>query len=169
MEITDVDVSLSHGQYFRKRLIMVYIGFAVCCLFPILTVVMLVIPQMEWDALFLGTMICGNIGSMLFLGVLFYVKIKNDRLANMIKLWLEDAVEVKAYSKKIDEKRFGFQPVATKIQVSFTLDNRTYKIDSTYNVFGGYKGYVGCFNKYADREVKIMYSPKYNEVMILKD
>lgn len=41
--------------------------------------------------------------------------------------------------------------------------------ESTARVYGGGEGYVGCFNKYADREVNILYSPKFDEVMILKD
>lgn len=168
MKITDVDVSLSHGQYFRKRFIIVYIGMAVCCFFPILTVIMLAL-QLEWDMQMIVAMALGNVGSIAFLAVLIYIKIKNDKLKNKIKLWLADAVELKAYSTKIEEHKMGFQPIATKIQVEFDYADKHYKIESTYQVFGGYKGCVGCFNKYADREINILYSPKYDEVMILRD
>ncbi len=168
MKITDIDVSLSHGQLFHKQLILVYFGMVVCCLFPILTIIMIAL-QMEWTAEIVSTMALCNILGFAFLALLIYIKIKNDRLKNKIKLWLDDAVTLKAYSQKIDEHKLGIQPKATKIQVTFTFDNNHYKRQSTYKVFGGYEGCVGCFNKYADKEVDILYSPKYDEVMILKD
>lgn len=170
MEVTKVDVSLSHGQFFnKKQFLVVYFAMAAVCLFPLLTIILLCIPDVEWDSEMVLVVVLGNLFAFAFMSLLVYVEIKNRKLKSKIQLWLEDAVEIKAYSKKIGENRLGMQPKATKIQVRFTIDGNHYVKESTYKVFGGWEGYVGCFNKYADKEVEILYSPKYDEVMILRE
>ncbi len=61
------------------------------------------------------------------------------------------------------------QPKATKIRIDFYCNDAAFRKESTVKVFGGQSGYVGCFNNYADKEVNILYSPQYDEVMIIKD
>lgn len=40
---------------------------------------------------------------------------------------------------------------------------------STAKVFGGQIGYLGTFNKYANKKVTILYSPSFDEVLILNE
>lgn len=170
MEIRNVDVSLSHGQLFnKKQFVFVYLGMAACCLLLILPILMLCVPEMEWARQMVVAIVFADVLAVAFMSLLVYVEIKNRKLQSKIKLWLEDAVEIRAYSKKIGENRLGIKPKATKIQIRFSLNKKHYSRESTYQVFGGEKGYVGCFNKFADKEVNILYSLKYDEVMILKD
>ena len=170
MQISNVDVSLSQGRILNKsQLFLIYFSMAVCCCFPLLTIIMLLIQQIEWDFELALLMSSLNILAIAFLAVLIYIKVKDKKLKNKIMIWLEDAVEIKAYSKKVGENRLGLQPKAIKIQVQFSLNGLNYIKESTAKVFGGWDGYVGCFNKYADREVNILYSPKYNEIMIIKN
>ncbi len=170
-QIENIDVSLSLGNILdKKQLCVLYLGIGISCCFPLLTLVMLCIPQVEWDIQVSVLMGLGNIFSVALLSVFVFIKCKDSRLKKQIAVWLEDAIEVKgAYSKQIDEKRLGFQPKAIKIQVKFCLDGKSYKRESTAKVFGGITGYVGCFNRYADKEINILYSQKHDEVLILKD
>ena len=170
MQISKIDVSLSQGQILNKtQLFLFYFGVVVFCCFPVITLIMLCIPQIEWDfeiALLISIL---NIGAIALLSVFIFIKVKDNKLKNKVKIWLEDAVEIKAYSKKVGENRLGLQPKAIKIQVQFSLNDIHYIRESTAKVFGGWEGYVGCFNKYANREISILYSPKYDEVLILKE
>lgn len=62
--------------------------------------------------------------------------------------------------------RYGFPFRTSAIKVKFKYDGKVYNKLSTYK---GYTSYLAIYNKYADREILIAYSPKYDEVMILKD
>lgn len=170
INISDIDVSLSQGQLYRIiHFIILWFAFISSSLLIIMGIVSLVISCIEWDSeIFIAGIICIFMG-ICFLIVITHCLIKDKKIKRKVVIWLEDAKELKAYSKKIDEHRLGMQPKSTKIQIDFTLNNNRYKIESTYKVFGGYEGSVSCFNKYADRDVNILYSPKYNEVLILKD
>jgi hypothetical protein len=169
MQISNIETSLSQGNLLnRKQFFVLYLAMSVCCLFPIITIILLAIPQVEWDMQLVILMSICDIGSFSLLSVSVYVKIKNNKLINSITAWLDGAIEVRAYSKKMNENRLGIQPKATKIQVSFTLNGQVYKKESTAKGFGGQQGYLGAFNKYADREINILYSPRYDEVLILK-
>jgi hypothetical protein len=130
---------------------------------------MLIIPQVEWDSLTIFGMVGGDIFSFAFLAVLIFIKNDNNKRRDKIILCLEDAIETTAKSVKIGEIRLGFQPKSVKIQVRFKVNGKTYIRESTAKVFGGWEGYLGVYKKYADREICILYSQKYDEVLILKD
>ena len=170
MKLPNVDVSLSHGKLFNKKhFIPLYIALSTSCLFPVLTVFLLCLPAVEWDNDMIVALTLGNLFAAAIISLFVYVERKNRKLKNKISVWSTDAVKIRAYSKKVGEIRLGMQPKATKIQVRFTLNAVEYIRESTYKVLGGLEGYVGCFNQYADRAVTVLYSPKYDEVMILKD
>ncbi len=163
-------ISLSLGNILdKKQLFWGYFGISVCCLFPILTLILLLIPQVEWDVTLVSLMSVCDIGAFAFLSVLIFVLIKDKKIVETVKPWLDDAVEIESFSKKVGEIRLGIQPKSTKIQVKFTWQGTHYIRESTVKLFGGQEGYAGWFNKYADRKVRILYSPKYDEVILLKD
>ncbi|MDR3021716.1 MAG: hypothetical protein LBU60_03465 [Clostridiales bacterium] len=104
--------------------------------------------------------------------------------------FLDDGiVEFNAYSEKLDEvvkKDNGLYRIPildrkvkmTSIRVKFEIDGQLYEKDSVLGEYEiGYKekkgavkkGYHRFFNKYADKHIRILYSYKYDEVMILKD
>ncbi len=165
-----IDVSLSRGKLWnRAQSVVFYCGIVACCCFFVITVLLIAIPQVVWDIELILIMGSCDIGAVAFMSLLIVVKIQKEKLSKDVMLWLEDAIEIKAYSQKLGENRLGFQPKATKIRVSFNIGGKHFRKDSSLTPFGGWEGYAGCFNKYADREVNIMYSPKYDEVLILKD
>lgn len=170
MQISNIDASLSQGQLLgKKQWVALYLFISVFFFFPIFTLVLLVLPEVEWDSQMAFAMVGCNILFLLILALSIYLKIKNNRLKIKINLWLKDAIELKAYSRKIGENRLGLQPAAIKIEVCFKIDGKYYARNSSAKVFGGWEGYIGTFKKYADREINILYSPKYDEVLILKD
>ena len=170
MSVKNIDVSLSRGKLWNKaQSIVFYCGVVDCCCFFVITVLLIAIPEVVWDLKLALTIGGCDIGAAALMSLFIVVKIQKEKLSKEVKLWLEDAIEITAYSQKVGENRPGFQPKATKIRVSFTMGGKHYRKDSSLTPLGGRKGYAGCFNKYADREVNIMYSPKYDEVLILKD
>lgn len=169
MYITNIEVSLSHGNFLnKKQIIALYIGLIVSLFLPFLTIVLL-ITQFEWDGQMIFAMVVGDVIFLALFSILVLLIIENNKLRKKITLWIEDAIELKAYSKNIGENRLGIQPKAVKIQVRFKIQDQTFTRESTAKVFGGQKGYLGIYKKYSDREINILYSPKYDEVLILKD
>ena len=170
MQLSEIEASLSQGNFLGKRqLLIVHISMIMCLIIPLITIILLVIPQVEWDNSIILTMTLANIIFLFLLGVLFYVKIKNNKVKRKIELWMEDCVELIAYAEKIGEYRIGIQSEAVKIRVRFNFGNKQYLRESTANVVGGRKGYLDCYKKYINRKLRILYSPKFDEVLILKN
>ena len=79
---------------------------------------------------------------------------------------MEDAVELYAYSEELSKIGMLLQVSETKIRVKFQWEGRNYvRISGN----GKRKAYQKVFTKYANRYIRILYSPKYDQIMILKD
>lgn len=172
MNLANIEASLSQGNFLSgKKLLVLYMSLCIMLLFPSLSIIIFIvmIVTTEWSIPIFTLFIGGDVLCLLFLIMFIHIKIKNDRLKEKIILWVEDAIQVRAFSKKIDENRLGLQPKATKIQIKFKINGEMYVKESTAKVFGGWQGYLGTFNKYANREINILYSPKYDEVLLLKN
>lgn len=96
--------------------------------------------------------------------LLKYVR-KNIRNRKKIELWLEDAVMLKAYSTMIKEVNTGISDALLgeapkfKISIGFKYNGSHYKYKSSVD---------SCWGKFCDKEIDILYSPKYREVILLK-
>lgn len=93
---------------------------------------------------------------------LFIVYLINEKRKKEIRLWLNDAVELCAHSTKIRTK--GVILPAYQIRIEFGYDGKRYKKFS-----GGIN--EGCdrvWSNYLDKQISILYSPSYDEVMVLK-
>lgn len=96
----------------------------------------------------------------------------NEKMRKKVNLWMEDAVLVTAFARNIGVKRtLGVAP-GTKLQVEFEIDGVRYTREShsrhyKNKDFDG--GYYFIWNKFADKQIRILYSPQYDEVMVLKD
>ena len=103
-------------------------------------------------------------------GILIF---KNEKQRNEIKLWLEDAVELKAYSRKIDAFSTLLSQEQYKIQIEFEYGGKSFCCVSRGKIFKNSEeardGYHAEWRDYLDKEVSILYSPKYEEVMVLKN
>ena len=150
----DIDISLSLGQLiYGKKWIPVICLFLMAILFPILTLIMCCF-SVDWNSRMIATL---------------YIIIKDKQNKKHLKMWMQDAIKVEAYSKKCGEYKWIFLLKGIIIQVVFQVNGEKIVQNSTVKTFTGRVAYLASFIKYADRKINVLYSPKYNEVMILKD
>ena len=77
------------------------------------------------------------------------------------KKCLSDAIEIITVTKFFDkDTNRGFSYRGIKISVSFRYQNKTVRKHSIYDL---------CFRRYVDKEVRILYSPTYDEVLLCKE
>lgn len=102
--------------------------------------------------------------------LLLVILLKNTQHMKRILLWMEDAVELSAFSRKVGETRTSFNPQIYKIQVEFTYNGKLLHQESTCKPIGGGTeiGYHRIWKDYLDKKIDILYSPKYEQVMVLK-
>jgi len=100
--------------------------------------------------------------------VLLYFVLYNEKSRKDILLWLVDAVELKAYSRKIGTDHALFPSV--KIQVEFEFEGQQYFHTSQGRYAGQLsEGYHSVWSKYADKTIHILYSKSYDQVIVLKN
>ena len=103
--------------------------------------------------------------------------VKNQRLLKKIKVWMQDAVPYTVFAEKADEDRTGVHRVrhyitpAVRIAVRFRYQGRRITRFSGEGQKGvnTRDGYSPGWYKYCNREIDILYSPKYDQVIVLKD
>lgn len=171
MKVSDVNFSLSVGHLlWGVGKVPIIILIALSMLFPILTIVMLCTP-LVWNTIMIVAFSLINIFSLILFCFSLKIIIKDKNNKKKVSLWLKDAVEAKAYSKIISEDWSWLLCWLIKgriIRVNFKINGKRFVRDSNFKFFGGEKGYIyGA--KYINKEIRIAYSPKYDEVMILKD
>lgn len=94
---------------------------------------------------------------------------KNEKRRKKVQLWLEDAVIVKARAKSVDSV-YQLGVSCPRLQVDFTIDGVQYRRQSkSLGVITNKQGYHRFWAEYANRDITIAYSPKYDEVMVLSE
>ncbi|MDE6557492.1 MAG: hypothetical protein K2K39_00135 [Clostridia bacterium] len=104
--------------------------------------------------------------------VFLAANIRNSRSRKEIIVWLEDAVELEAYSTSIADIDSGVSQTMARIQVEFEFNGERLSRVSEGRMIGekdSPDGYHVIWTDYADRKIKILYSPKYDQVLVLKD
>ena len=168
MNLSNIDFALSLGQLIWKpQLRPIIVIFLIALLFPIITVAMICTPVV-WTTEIIICISFADILSLMLISIVLFLVIRDKANKKKISIWLQDAVMLKAYSRKIDEINKLFLPKGILIEVSFELNGIPHTKESSAKVFGGKKAYYSI-SKYADRQINIMYSPNFDEVMILKD
>jgi len=120
---------------------------------------------MDWNEDMVIALIGGNMFCVFYASVFLYAIVSNNKLNKKITLWLEDAIQLRAFTMRLDTISLKYKPY--QLQVNFEFDGKIYqRISAPGNII---KGYHKIFKKYADRYINILYSPKYDEVLILKD
>lgn len=170
--------TLKHGWFdgeSAKRMVIAFVAFAVIIFTGMVAFVTIIAVGIVNDPKNIIADLFAILGIVAVLSTLFVVFlvliIKNEKHRKEIKLWLSDAVELTAYSKKIGERSSYASPRIYKVQVEFKYMDKRYSYESRGKPLGGFgvpDGYHGVFKDYLNREVTILYSPKYEEVMILK-
>ena len=97
-----------------------------------------------------------------FLVGLFVVElIKGCKNRLYAKKCLSDAIEIITVAHFFDkDTNRGFSYQGIKISVSFHYQNKKMRKHSIYDM---------CFSRYIDKEVRILYSPTYDEVLLCKE
>lgn len=166
MMIKKISITLEFGRIYTGLLLMFF--YMMFFLSVLTSCVIFIIALIEDSRLFLVFSLC-----VLMAFCFAAVIIINHKNCLRVKEWLKDSVKLKAYAKTLDESKVysGFIPLkATKIIVTFVYNGKhiskmSGKQDSAISRFNGYSS---ALEKYVNREIDIMYSPKYDQVMILK-
>ncbi len=164
MKESIIESTLTYGYNMtRWKVIMCFVGGLVNC---ILLFAVAINELMEDD---LGGMVVLLASGLLFgiMGVALFVIQK--RIKSKIDLWLADAVELEAFCTFSNDYVRHFNG-SIKIVVEFDYEGISMNRVSgkhQYTTFGSSEdGYSRFFRRYVDKKIKILYSPKYNQVMI---
>ncbi|MDE6104966.1 MAG: hypothetical protein K2G38_04725 [Clostridia bacterium] len=153
-----IEALLNHGKYYSKNwVIFSYITLILGILSMLLLIVCAILASEYLILLTLLLVILGIVGCLCII-------LNNWKLKHIIELCLPDCVEVKATAEELGiiNNNYG----KDQIGVRFTLNGQEY---FRMSVAGSFLFRHIEFNKYAGKKINILYSPKYDEVMILKD
>lgn len=177
--MSDIAGLLNYGTFWsdsKKKVLITYFGILFLCLFlMILSVVMISVEYSQSPDSplgFIASIIMFVVIFSLLPIILTILVVKNEKMRKNVYLWMDDAVLVNAFAKSVGEKKqLGIFP-SVKLQVNFTINGIFYSKESCSNHYKTKQfeeGYYYIWSKYADREIRILYSQKYDQVMILKD
>ena len=161
IKISKIAATLQYGIVF-SGLLLAMLYFILCCGMALLIVppIIAIIQKIKLtEVMIIGSMLFGA-GCLLFSG---YHLLKEGVIRRKIKRWLGDAVLLRAISKKLLSAGI---PSSSKIQIEFVYNRKKKK---QVSLPGKLLQIQTIFSRYADREIQILYSPKYDQVMILKD
>ena len=170
-KIRKIDALLEYGEIFSFTLMFfVYFMFILGVGGIILTLCIAVIEKEYIVLSILPFFLLGIVSSV-------FIFLMHRKQISRAKKFLFDAVELSAKTKMLDSSyaQNGFFRVPiTKIAVEFNYDGTNIVRHSGLKEYkGGLRnnkgGYNKVFNKYANRQIQILYSPKYDQVLILKD
>lgn len=168
MDVSDIDISLTLGQLiYGGKWWWIISLFALATMFPICTLIMLFAPINFTVEIIFG-LVGGNIISLCILIFAVYLVVKDFKTKSKVKRWLNDALVLKAYAIKTREYKSFFFPSACAIDVKFSFNGINRIKSSNVKTWGGKMGCLTTFEKYANREINIAYSPKFDEVLIIR-
>lgn len=156
-----VIASLKYGRIWKKSALILWIMEVFGLVLAAYSFCYLVGETIDW----MGFVLLFVVG-MFFVIVSFIFLLKNFLVINKCKKWLQDAMLLNAKAKGIKHPNwivpedFG----RIKLEITFIYNNKKIK------KFSGTKptnGYSLIFFRFADKDINILYSPKYDEVMIL--
>lgn len=163
--------SLKYGlmqEYVRSWLPLAIVAVALCLAGGTIGVILLAVytarGAVNWGICAISvSVICVAISLILYFFIKWVRKIIN--IKKEMEMWLKDAVMITAYSTKIKEtntavyqKLFG-DPPEYRISIGFKYNGIHYKYKSSVD---------NCWGKFCDKEIDILYSPRFREVILLK-
>ena len=169
-KLSSIDVSLSRGQlYGKKQFIVGWIAIISAIILMLIGSISFVLAVMDWDSqIFIVAILCVIIGIAFLVTIICQFQ-KDKKTKKEVSLWIKDAIQIRAIAEVMDSFRAGFQPIGVKICVKFYIGEIAYVRESTVKPLGGKIGYSSAFKRYLNRPIEILYSPMYDEVLILKN
>ena len=169
LKVSDIDASLNYGKVhagkaWKATLIVLLV---LSLLMIIFSLIGLFYPPYDESKFMI---IFGSAFGLFMLLVTLLVYLYVHRGQRKVAQWLKDAVLLEAKSTLLGtrtEVRFpALFAKAAWIRVSFYYNGIKCTRESSYK---GRKLYLAVYHKYADRNLTIAYSPKYDQVMLLKE
>ncbi len=165
--------SLEYGPLMQRWELIMQVGGIFCSAFFVALLLWMAFTEEEMEA----APVLFAIVALLMVGCasVFLVNlIKNHRHLKAIGRWMQDAVPYTVFAEKVDEDRIGYRwkyLPAVRIAVRFRYQGRriTRFSGEGRNGLNTRNGYAPGWKKYCDREINILYSPKYDQVIVLKD
>lgn len=163
--------SLKYGlivDSYKSFLTLAIVAVAFCSVGGIIGVILLAVytalGSVNWGACAIGILaICVAMALIWYNFVKWvrkYVGIKKE-----MEMWLKDAVMLKAYSTKIKEENTSVvdalvgEVAKYRISIGFKYNGCHYKHKSSVD---------SCWRDFCDKEIDILYSPRFREVILLK-
>ena len=167
----EIVASLKFGKLLNsKQISVVILGFVSSLLLPFIAVIMgimIAFGLFEIGAGEIMTLVLISFFGILFFSVLLCIWIKDSRLKRKVKVWSEDSVKIKAILTKKGMTQALQNPY--QIIVHFSFDDKSFDEESeTSNFVKGFdKFFINYYNQCGGK-CEILYSPKYNQVMLCR-
>lgn len=179
-DISRVALSFSKGDVSgQSRKLLIYLTTVTILFFVALIALLAVVLFINYKngEMNLTIAIIGIVGATIAVGLivayLIYYFRKNEKARKEILLRLKDAVPLRGYCKTIGTRKENVF-TARKLQVDFDYNGEHFTrttssvVDESKFKPSEAPGYYKMMSKYADREVDLLYSPAYDDVMISK-
>lgn len=170
MDKRDIQIEgvLDQGIILRNgRLAVLWMVLLFPLLFPIITLcvgITVWVGAMEWDKYVVGGLVGANLFGLICFVPSLYVLIKNIKLKKSLEIWLEDSEMVNAHILRRD--LIDVNSVSRQLEVNFVFQEQAIIMRSTDNLMSKYKN--KWFLKYADKNVEVLYSPKFRKIIFYK-
>ena len=166
--LTEIKATLKYGRFVQGwRISLLYITIFITCMMPVITIIMLISSLygvFTWEREMLFGIVFGNIFSITLGAICVYYLYRHKKVKNQVKNWLSDAILIKAKVSRMDILDSRYKPYQIKVEFSYNGKKYTH-ISEPGNFFTGYRK---IFLRFINKDCKILYSPKFNQVMFKK-
>ena len=170
-----IESTLERGKYFSGGYyVLMWVAFCAAIMIPAISVVLLIlyafgIIEIEFPEDVLLFIIMNSVAIVSAIALYCIFILKKKRYQRLIELWLQDAVLLYGRVHETGRKNNGDRASTISIEVSFRYNKKKYVRQSGRYVKGLFrKKYDFVFQRYTNHEVKILYSPVYDQVLFPK-
>ncbi len=173
VKLSHIDATLDRGRFLGRSLLGLLIAVIVFYLLLAAIVMTVIIVGGKADAAeILGISIEILCGGAIFICPCAWYLIRNERLKRVIEKCIadSDAAVLAASAKDYDVSGSARATQGSKITVNFEYNGEKYTRSSgQYGKTMLKNGYDKVFNNYVNKEILILYSPKYNQILLIKE
>lgn len=163
MEKREIEATLKNGKLMSKKFkyFLIIVSFFLVLLLISVVVVAFIYSHYEKDKKFIISLIILIIFmSSIYLPISFYVLFFEYKRKREVDLWLNDIIEITA----VFNLKYDYQP---------SIWSGNYKLEATFCFEGKMKTLCSqssnlIFKKYANKTLNVLYSPKYEQILFVK-
>ena len=164
---SNIAASVKYGKYVGRRALMgLYMLLATATLIPIVTIAVVISSHeglMVLESEIVITLIFINTFALFLICVAVSLLLYHKRNIKEVQKWKQDAVVLKASVYRLDLLSPAYDPY--QVAVRFTYNGAQREQTQRPNKF---LGYHKILVKYVGKQISIAYSPKYDQVIILR-